>query len=160
MPSSSLRIAEMNDADSIARLVNLAFLVERPFIKGDRITAAHVRQLLAKGAFLLAVDGGVVVGCVYVELQGERGYLGLLAVDPARQKTGLGSSLVTAAEKHCQAEGCSTVYLTVVSRRSELLVFYRRLGYAEGGTAPFPEPARMLVPVHLIEMSKPLRNPD
>jgi GNAT superfamily N-acetyltransferase len=159
MESSGLRIAELNDADAIARLVNLAFLVERPFIKGDRITAAHVRQLLAKGAFLLAEDNGGAVGCVYVEWQDERGYLGLLAVDPTRQKTGLGSSLVTAAEKHCQAAGCSTMYLTVVNRRAELLVFYRRLGYAEGGTAPFPEPARMLLPLHLIEMSKPLRNP-
>ena len=31
-------------------------------------------------------DEGGLAGCVYLELRGERAYLGLLSVDPARQK--------------------------------------------------------------------------
>jgi GNAT superfamily N-acetyltransferase len=158
MPPASLRLAEPGDADAITRLVNLAFLVEQPFIKGNRIAAADVRRFLTKGAFLLVQEDGGLVGCVYVEMQGKRGYLGLLAVDPARQKTGFGSRLVSAAEEHCRAAGCSAMHLTVVNRRTELLAFYLRLGYVQGATVPFPEPGKMLLPIHLIEMSKRLAN--
>ena len=144
------------DAETITRLANLAFLVEQPLIRGNRIAAADVRRLLTKGAFLLLEDDGELAGCVYVELQAEGSYLGLLAVDPARQKSGLGAALVSAAEQHCRASGCSAMRLTVVNRRTELQAFYLRLGYVQGATVPFPEPGKMLLPIHLIEMSKRL----
>ena len=87
-----MRNAESADAESIARLVNAAFRPERFFVDADRTSPDKVRALLEKGKFLLAEDAGVLVACVYVELRGERGYFGLLAVDPARQRTGMGSA--------------------------------------------------------------------
>ncbi len=54
----------------------------RIFFDGPRISQAEVEQLLVKGAFLLAEAGDKLNGCVYVELRGERSYLGLLSVDP------------------------------------------------------------------------------
>lgn len=80
-----LRIAESADAEALSRLINAAFVVEQPFIEGERTDPDGVRAYMAKGKFLLAEDSVGLVGCVYVELRGERGYLGLLGVDPARQ---------------------------------------------------------------------------
>jgi GNAT superfamily N-acetyltransferase len=152
-----MRTTESADAENIARLVNAAFRPERFFSDADRTSPDKVCQLLQKGRFLLVEEANTLLACIYVELRGERGYFGLLAVDPARQRTGLGSRLVDAAEEHCRAAGCLFMDLTTVNLRKELPGYYRRLGYVENGTLPFPadqHPPKL--PGHLIKMSKPL----
>lgn len=79
-----MRTAEPADASAVARLVNAAFRPERFFIDADRTNPEKVGALLQKGKFLMHLEDGVLAGCVYVELRGERGYFGLLAVDPQR----------------------------------------------------------------------------
>ncbi len=148
------RTAQLEDAESIARLVNAAFRPERFFIDADRTSPEKVRALLQKGKFLLAEQTGALAACVYVELRGERGYFGLLAEDPARQRTGLGSRLVDAAEEYCRAAGCHFMDLTIVNLRTELPAFYRGLGYVESGTLPFPSDQHPNQPCHLVKMSK------
>jgi GNAT superfamily N-acetyltransferase len=151
-----LRMAEPADADALARLINTAFVVELPFIEGDRIDPDGVRAYLAKGKFLVAEDSSGLAGCVYVELRGERGYLGLLGVDPARQGAGLGGKLMDAAENYFREAGCFAVDLRVISGRTSLLGFYLHLGYVEIGTALIPPEVPLKVPGHYIHMSKPL----
>jgi GNAT superfamily N-acetyltransferase len=151
------RTAEPADAENIARLVNAAFRPERFFIDADRTNPDKIQALLLKGKFLLAEESGRLEACVYIELRGERGYFGLLAVDPARQRTGMGSRLIDAAENYCRAAGCRFMDLTIVNLRKELPGYYRRRGYVENGTLPFPDdqhPPKM--PCHLVKMSKPL----
>jgi N-acetylglutamate synthase-like GNAT family acetyltransferase len=151
-----IRTAQLEDAENIARLVNAAFRPERFFIREDRTNPEKVRALLQKGKFLLAEQAGALAGCVYVELHGERGYFGLLAVDPGLQGSGLGSRLVAAAEEHCHAADCRFMDLTIVNLRTELPAFYHRLGYVESGTLPFPSDQHVNQPCHLVQMSKPL----
>ena len=150
------RVAEPDDAEDIARLVNAAFRPERFFIDADRTNPEKVRALLQKGKFLLVEQVGILAGCVYVELRGERGYFGLLAVDPGLQRSGLGSRLVAAAEEFCHAAGCQFMDLTIVNLRTELPGFYNRLGYTESGILPFPSDQQANQPCHLVKMSKPL----
>jgi GNAT superfamily N-acetyltransferase len=151
------RNGESADAENIAQLVNLAFGPERFFVDGDRTNSEKVRALLQKGKFLLAEEAASLVGCIYVELRGERGYFGLLAVDPARQRSGLGSRLIDAAENYCRTAGCHFMDLTIVNLRTPLHAYYRHLGYSENGTLPFPvdqHPPK--VACHLVKMFKPL----
>jgi len=150
------RVAEPQDAENIARLVNDAFRPERFFIYQDRTNPEKVHDLLQKGKFLLAEEAGALVGCVYVEKRGERGYFGLLAVDPVRQKAGWGSFLIAAAEDDRRAAGCRVMDLTIVNLRQELPGYYRRFGYEESGTLPFPADQLSKIPCHLVRMSKPL----
>src|SRR5690349_13516743 len=101
-----IRIATPADASQVTGAINSAFRVaEGCFIDGNRITQTEVEQSLAKGAFLLAEIDEQVNGCVYVELRGERSYLGLLSVDPARQQAGLGTLLMNEAERYCRERG-------------------------------------------------------
>jgi len=155
--AATFRLACPRDSENIARLVNLAFLVERPFLKGERTDPAGILELFAKGEFLLLEAEGELIGCVYLEPRGDRSYLGLLAIDPQRRNAGLGSQLMAAAEEHSWKAGRHTMELTVVNLRKDLLRFYSRLGYVETGTEPFPAPGRMKVPIHLISMGKDLR---
>src|SRR5579863_2566836 len=150
------RMAEPEDAEDIARLVNAAFRPERFFIDADRTNPEKVRAHLQKGKFLLVEQAGTLAGCVYVELRGERGYFGLLAVDPEVQRSGLGTRMVAAAEEYCRDAGCQFMDLTIVNLRKELPGFYNRLGYTESGTLPFPSDQQANQPCHLVKMSKPL----
>ena len=152
----SIRVAQPNDVPELVRLINAAFVVEQPFIEGERIDPEGVRGYLEKGKFLVAEDAVGLAGCVYVELGGERGYLGLLGVAPPRQGTGLGRKLMEAAENYSRAAGCRAIDLRIISPRTSLPAFYTHLGYAQTGTAPLATDVRVKVPCHYILMSKSL----
>jgi len=151
-----MRFAEASDASAIAALVNDAFRPERFFIEADRTNPEKVSALLEKGKFLLLFEDEKLAGCVYAELRGERGYFGLLAVDPKLQRNGIGGQLIAAAEDYCRAAGCRYMDLTFVNVRLELPGYYQRFGYAENGTLPFPPDQKPNRPVHLVRMSKSL----
>ena len=156
MPTVRVRDAIAADAEAIARLVNRAFLVERFFVDGDRTSTGEVLRLLERGTFLLAEAEGRLVACVYVESRGERGYFGMLSVDPSHQGQGLGRRLVELAEDRCRREGCRVLEIHVVDLRRELPPLYRRLGYVEVGTEPFPDAERAKLAARFIVMTKPL----
>lgn len=152
-----LRVAEAPDAKAIASVINAAFgTAESFFIDGDRIDLESVKNFLEKGAFLLAEDAGMLLGCVYVERRTDRAYLGLLSVEPRHQKAGLGSQLMSAAEDYCARAGCRFMDLRIVNVRKELPRFYHRRGYVETGTTPFPPDLNPKMPCHFVNMSKAL----
>ena len=157
MPNTlQTRTGEAADAPAIAQLVNAAFRADRYFIDAGRTDPEKVSALLQKGKFLLFYEEGVLAGCVYIELRGERGYFGLLSVDPQRQRSGIGTCLIDAAEEHCRSAGCRFMDLTFVNVRKELPGYYQRFGYVENDTLPFPADQVAKIPVHLVRMSKPL----
>ena len=81
----------------------------------------------------------------------------MLSVDPQRQRSGVGSQLIAAAEDYCREAGCRFMDLTFVNLRLPLPGYYRRFGYEESGTLPFPaDQATPNQPIHLVQMSKAL----
>ena len=152
-----IRVAAPADAANITSVINSAFrIAEGFFVDGSRISQAEVEQLLVKGSFLLAEADDTLNGCVYVELRGERSYLGLLSVDPSCQKSGLGSVMMLEAENYCRERGSRFMDIYIVNLREELPDFYRRRGYVENGTTPFPDDVPTKVPCHFINMTKSL----
>jgi predicted N-acetyltransferase YhbS len=151
-----VRLAEAADSEALVGLINEAFAVEKIVIEGERIDSEKVRALSDSGNFLLLCEGDQLVGCVYVEVKHERGYLGLLGVRPGRQKSGFGRRLTTAAEDFFRKAGCEAVDLRIVSARTELPPIYERLGYVVTGTAPIPDSIPLKAPSHFIVMSKGL----
>src|SRR4029077_12320297 len=128
MPAAPVCTAELEDADALVRLINLAFRAERPFVEGDRVDLAGVRSLFNKGSVLVVRNGESLVGCVHVEIRGELGHLGLLSVDPGHQGKGLGAQLMSAAEDQARSAGCKAVDLRFINLRTELQRFYAHLG--------------------------------
>jgi predicted N-acetyltransferase YhbS len=154
---NEIRIADPSDAEKITAVINAAFRVaESFFVDGNRITLNEVQRLFTTGSVLVAEDREGISGCVYVELRGERSYLGLLSVDPARQQAGLGSRLMTAAEQYCRERGSRAMDILIVNLRTELPAFYQHRGYVENGTTPFPPDVPTKQPCHFINMTKPL----
>ena len=151
------RFATAQDIPSIVELVNAAYQVEKFFKIGERTDAAEVAAHLETGRFLLLEDDKGLAGSIYVELRGERGYVGMLAVSPDRQRQGIGTRMMAAGEEFCREMGCRFLDLTVVNLRTELPAIYSRFGYQVTGTAEFPADAMPVSqPCSFITMSKSL----
>ena len=153
-----VRLALAADCASLIPLINSAFSIET-FLEGTRTDQARLTAMMEKGSILVAEDNSArILACVYVEVRGDRGYMGQLAVDPAHQRAGLGRLLVEAAESHLRGCGCKAVTISALSLRPELPPIYRRFGYIGTGTEEF-HPGRPLKSgeeCHSIAMSKQL----
>jgi len=161
------RLAAIDDVPALVRVINRAYVVEAHLFHGDRTDEAEVRERLESpnGCFLVidAPDGGRVAGtlagAVFVEIRGERGYFGMLSVDPDWQGRGLARQLISAAEAHATAARCEFMDIDVVDLRAELPGFYTMFGYVAAGSTPYPsESAR--VPVRMVRMTKALSPTD
>jgi N-acetylglutamate synthase-like GNAT family acetyltransferase len=152
-----IRPARSDDADAITDLINVAFRsAEQFFIDVDRIDLQEVLRLLDAGEFLLAESNDQLVGCVFIEPRGEGTYLGLLSVSPTQQQSGVGSELMLFTEARCRGRQRKFIDILVVHLRVELIGYYKKRGYVETGTLPFPPDLETKVPCHFITMRKML----
>jgi ribosomal protein S18 acetylase RimI-like enzyme len=78
---------------------------------------------------LVAEVAGMVVGAVVVGYDGFRGWIYHLGVAPGYRRRGFGRALMAAAETRLQDLGCPKVNLQVRATNTDVIAFYRRLGY-------------------------------
>jgi ribosomal protein S18 acetylase RimI-like enzyme len=154
-----VRRGSLEDVEAMVRIINAAFEKERWFIDAPRTDPDDVRAHLQQGEFLVGEEDGALVGCVYLEVDGPRGYFGMLAVDPALQGGGRGRRLIDAVEERARERGCAFMDIRIADLREELLSYYRRLSYLETGeTQPFTDSVAHLLkrPCHFVTLRKPL----
>lgn len=154
-PGPVIRAAGPGDVADIVAVVESAYraqgdrrgwTTEADLVGGRRTHPDEVTATLDRpGARLLVtVRAGRVLGCCRVEYRPPDGAeLGLFAVDPGAQGSGIGRSLVAAAEELAgRTWGARWMRLRVISVRHELLEWYGRRGYrATGETEAFDEHA-------------------
>jgi ribosomal protein S18 acetylase RimI-like enzyme len=94
--------------------------------------AADIALLRASGHgdLLLAVADGRVAGSVMVGHDGHRGWVYYMAVDPARQRQGIGERLLRAAEAWVGARGVRKLELMIRDGNLGVAAFYESCGYA------------------------------
>ncbi|MBO9711866.1 GNAT family N-acetyltransferase [Sphingomonas sp.] len=128
-------------------------------IEGERTDLATLQGIVAdpQSRLLVALYGGAVIGCVHVQAKGDGlAYLGLLCIEPTLQANGLGRQLVDAAETTARdILGCAEIEMTVIDRRSELLAWYERRGYARTGEQR-DFPIELDPPLFMAVLAKPL----
>ena len=145
-PSLRLRGAVASDVSAIVALVESAYrgdssrsgwTSEADLLDGQRTDTEEVQSVLPH-IVIAESDDGIVACCTLVPKDGHA-YFGMFAVRPGLQGGGVGSLLLTEAEKRAQAAGLAQVTMTVLTTRTELIAFYERRGYADTGErAPFP----------------------
>lgn len=101
----------------------------RPWNDPHKDIARKLR--VQRGLFLVGEDDGRVVASVMAGYEGHRGWVNYLAVDPARRRRGLGARLMRRVEELLEAAGCPKLNLQVRAANTEVLAFYRALGYAQ-----------------------------
>ena len=157
LPNDCIRFGEPADTPALVPLINAAFLPEQVAIEGDRINAEKLQPFFNKGRFLVLEDQQGLAGCVYAEVRGDRGYIGLLALRPELKGRGLGRVLMSRAEAFLSAAGCHVADLRTISARDDLVPMYEHLGYEQTGTAQMPPEIPLKIPCHFITMSKTLQ---
>lgn len=155
--------ATTHDIAAIEKLVNSAYrgetskkgwTTEAALLDGIRIDAESLQHMLhEKNAVILkGTNNEGLVGCVYLQKQGDKLYLGMLTVNPQLQNAGIGKQLLGAAENHARQLGCTSVMMTVISVRNELIDWYKRHGYSQTGeTKPFPQNQKFGIPKQPLE---------
>ena len=66
----NIRMATESDFDSLLRLINSAFEVERFFKDEDRLNVAKLQEYFRKGAFLVIEEGGQLAAPAPARAQG------------------------------------------------------------------------------------------
>jgi ribosomal protein S18 acetylase RimI-like enzyme len=79
--------------------------------------------------FLLAEDGGELVGTVLGGYDGRRGLVYHLAVASDRRQEGIGRALMAEIERRLAVKGCVKAYLLTTPENREAVAFYQKLGW-------------------------------
>jgi GNAT superfamily N-acetyltransferase len=108
------------------------------------------------GALLIADHGGQPAGCVgLAPCSPERtAEVKRLYVRPAHRATGIARSLMSHAHHHAARHGMNRLILDVLPARTNVISFYRRLGYTE------TEPYATESPIPMIHMERPITGDD
>lgn len=153
VPQPVFRLATVPDIPAIVALVESAYrgdssrqgwTTEADLLKGQRVDAEEVTADIANShsVVLLATTDGAspvtdetLLGCIHLTRTAPgTGYLGMFAVRPTGQGRGLGKQIIAEAERHLAQEwAVTTVEMTVLDARTELLAFYERRGYVRTG---------------------------
>lgn len=151
MTTLAFRHATAADVPALVDLVTCAYrgeasragwTTEADLLDGARIDPDLLLQdlLRPRSVVILCERDGELVACVHVAQSGDAGYLGMFAVRPDLQASGIGSQVVVEAERHVREElGLASLCMTVIDLREELIAYYERRGYRRTGIKrPFP----------------------
>jgi GNAT superfamily N-acetyltransferase len=140
-----VRPATLDDAEAVASLVHRAYrsdesrqgwTTELELVGGQRTDPAMIRGLVSEpdGLVLVAVDDEGPLACCHLQCRVGGAYLGMFAVRPGRQGTGVGRRMLEAAERWVRDHwGARRLELTVLGQRPELIAWYQRRGFALTG---------------------------
>jgi len=145
------RDARVADVAAIVALVESAYrgdasragwTTEADLLDGQRIDAVGVAEIVMRrgSRVLLAETNSELLACCHLEKQGPSCYFGMFSVKPTMQAAGVGKRMLAEAERLARAEWkCTTMEMTVISVRDELIAWYERRGYRRSGRyKPFP----------------------
>jgi ribosomal protein S18 acetylase RimI-like enzyme len=162
--SQSLSIASDADIPQLVKLVNSAYrgdsskkgwTTEADLLDGIRTDEEALAKLIRQpGSVILkcTTENTDLAGCVFLQNQAGQMYLGMLTVSPFIQAQGIGKALMTASEEYARQQGCSSVMMTVITLRHELIEWYERRGYHQTEERrSFPNDPRFGIPKQPLE---------
>ena len=81
-----------------------------------------------KNTILKFTENDKIIGSVLLVEKGHQLYLGMLTVSPELQNSGIGKKLLAEAENHAKSLNLTSIIMTVISVREELVAWYKRHG--------------------------------
>lgn len=144
-------VANENDVAALNILVNSGYrgnasrkgwTTEADLLDGIRTDEDGLKKMMQQQetVILKYIEDDKLLGCVYLKKENNKMYLGMLTVFPELQNKGIGKILLAASEDYAKANNCNAVFMTVISRRTELIDWYNKRGYINTGkTKPFPK---------------------
>jgi len=157
---ATLRPATRADIDVLVPMINAAYdLTEHHVFPGSRrCDRQEIGELI--GGMVVAELDGRIAACVHIDVGGDPAHYGLLAVDVALHRSGLGSLLADHAEAAARASGAEAVRIETV-KQAGLVPFYERRGFrvigeTDGQTWNGGADWGAAIRWQMVEMEKPL----
>jgi ribosomal protein S18 acetylase RimI-like enzyme len=151
MSDLKFRPATPSDVDAIVALVESAYrgdasragwTTEADFLDGRRTGPDDVLAQIARpqSRIVLAERDGQLLACAHAAVEDGAGYFGMFSVQPGLQNAGIGKAMLAEAERIAREDwSLSSMRMTVIDIRDELIAWYERRGYRRTGiTKPFP----------------------
>lgn len=119
----------------------------------DEETVAKLMDVPGAVFFKYTNEQGLIEACVFLQKKSGKLYLGMLSVSPEVQAKGIGKQLLKVAEEHAHSQNCSSIYMTVITLRDNLIAWYERHGYVKTGEVlPFPVEEKFGIPTQPLEL--------
>ena len=156
------RTAMLSEGDEVVRVIRAAFTpyfraLGREFpADGSAEYAEELMRFVAeleRGEVYVALDGERIVGAVRTKPQEKDLYIRQIAVDPARQGTGVGSWLLQRIDEVARARGLGGLSLETAEMAAANVRLYQRHGFEIVSRGP---PDHGLDPHIRVCMAKPL----
>jgi ribosomal protein S18 acetylase RimI-like enzyme len=112
---------------AVKKLWEKVFPDDPPWNKAEAAIPAILNE--RPDLFLIALEGGAVVGTIIAGYDGHRGWLYGAAVADSHRRSGIGTALVKEAESRLAAMGCVKINLQIRAANSAVATFYANLGY-------------------------------
>jgi GNAT superfamily N-acetyltransferase len=166
------RFATVMDLPKLSHLVNSGYrgeyskkgwTTEAHFLDGQRTDEGILKTLIEEPdqwiEIFFETSPKDFFACVLMKKEFEHLYFGMLTVEPLQQGKGWGSLIIRSVEEKAISLGISSVKLTVLHNRPELIAYYERRGYvATGNWENFPEDPAFGIPkldhLRLLEYKK------
>jgi ribosomal protein S18 acetylase RimI-like enzyme len=123
-----IRVYRENDRGGVVALWREVFPDAPPH--NDPATDIERKLAVQPELFLVAADGGRIVGTAMAGYDGHRGWIYYVAVSPRHRRRGTGTALMRSAEQRLAALGCSKINLQVRGSNPHAVQFYESLGYS------------------------------
>ncbi|KAI9270394.1 acyl-CoA N-acyltransferase [Phascolomyces articulosus] len=140
---------DLKHTDTVVQVVNEAYhsgggwTTVKHIVDGLRTNNEEIEGLVLKNGtshvLLYAFDGDTVVGTVLIKQVDEKGEadFSLLSVAPAYQSKGVGGQLIRQMFDRMKNMGATAAVLEVLDNRTELIAWYKKLGFTEEKTVDF-----------------------
>jgi ribosomal protein S18 acetylase RimI-like enzyme len=136
--------ATLADIPALNILINSAYrgesskkgwTTEANLLEGKRTTEEELTETIQnpKNTILKFTENGKIISSVLLVEKEHQLYLGMLTVDPELQNSGIGRKMLAEAENHAKSLGLTSIIMTVISVREELIAWYKRNGYVDTG---------------------------
>jgi len=126
MTTIEIRSYHPNDEDAVVRLWTDCGLV----VPWNNPRSDIARKIKVQGEmFLVACSKDQIIATVMAGYDGHRGWINYLAVHPEHRRTGIGRRMMEEVEIRLRAVGCPKINLQVRSKNTEVIEFYKRIGF-------------------------------
>ncbi|KAI7860446.1 acyl-CoA N-acyltransferase [Circinella umbellata] len=142
-------IEDLKYTETVVKVVNEAYhsgggwTTVKHIVDGLRTNNKEIDELVKTNGtshvLLYAFDGDIVVGTVMFKPANDKGEsdFSLLSVAPDYQSKGVGGALVRQMINCMKTKGVTTVVLEVLDNRTELIAWYKKLGFIEAEKMKF-----------------------
>ena len=127
-PPLHIRPFEPNDQPSVVALWQACGLMVP---QNDPVKDIRRKMMTQPDLFLVGLHDAALVATVMAGFEGHRGWINYLAVAPGLRRSGIGRSMMAAAEELLRRRSCPKINLQVRADNRDVIAFYERIGFKE-----------------------------